>query len=278
MDRLPFDTDFDWESLPSDPEPEAWVQQWSWLEQVYQTQAWDTFAAYVEVMTENNAAPHFGYCPMSDPTLRHLPVPLDMVIEEFIGQSVLFPHAGKWYRLAAGEATPSPLVDAVGLVSLTHTDGHRAPATTGVLVGAIDRAWRWTDQMVVTSPQIARTTDQPFHVVWTDDRLQLRDSHGVVHESPARLTRAVRPCPMYPGSKPGQMCRQYGGGWVSRAIVATGRWLDEHYRRIGDVGCDTCDGRVRIAPQYAKTLVLAGPNDRNQKIGIGPTRYTHTVR
>ena len=276
MHTLPFDDEFDWAELPSDPSPEPWVRPVAWLEEIRDTRDWERFGEYVAVMTERDAAPHAGYCPIVVTAARNLPVPWDMVVEEFMGQSLFIPHAGELYRLTVGEPTASPLTQAVGLVSCTRTNGQRWQPVDGKTIGALDAAWRWTDQLVATTVEEAAGVQQPFYVVWDRDRLELRAGVEIIHEAPARLTRAVRTCPMLPESKPGQMCQQYGGPWVSASIRASGYWMDEHSKRLRDVGCDTCGARVRI-PCRSGTWMVFDAGDRDPRYGIGPTRYTHPV-
>lgn len=263
MDSWPFADDFDWAVLPSDPLPAPWVLPWCWLRDLRDRKDWPRFAEYVALMEERGTPMQFGYRAISAPSVKRLPVPLDMIVEEMIAQSILFDHGGQWYRLTTGEPTASPLTQPVAFAS----------GESGLSVGAVEAHARWTDSLSVVS--VAHAAD-PVFVVWVGDRLQVRTPDALLHEVPARLTRAVRTCPLIPDSKPGQLCRQYGGGWVSRAMVASGRWLDEREKRLREVGCDTCgNGEIRVPPKYGE-YILVGPTRRAYG-SQGPTRFLHPM-
>lgn len=288
----PFATDFDWEALPADPRPAAWVRPWQHIEAMRHAQDQEAFREYVHELEWRDMAPEFGICPTTESSLVGLPVPLDMALEEMTHQSLFLEHEGLRLRVTRSPlpvAGQCPLTAPVGLVSLSLPNGSRRPAELGVTAGALDAHARWTDRMIAgtipESVQRALAWGHPVFTVWRpgpgNGVLEIRDRHGAVLLSQcARLTRAHRSCPMIAGACPGQLCRAYGGPWVSKSILAFGRWSRQRGMRLQDVGCDTCgDGRVRLGVKTDAGIMLAPPQPLGDEVGYGaiPSRFTEVI-
>ncbi|MBK6763000.1 MAG: hypothetical protein IPG68_06880 [Micrococcales bacterium] len=260
--HIPLAAGFD-AHVPAEPAPGPHIRSWQWLLEHAGRQAED----YVRHLADAGLEPDFGRNRCHERWVALAAVPDDLVRAEFATQAIVLRHAGVRYRLAPVSrpvAAPCPIAAEVAFVSLTgRVEGHpteefRWPAPPGWrVVGAMDAALRWTDQMVAADPaaafEQARVTDQPYLVAWrvgpgqgTLDVMEVATG-TVISSRPAALTRAVLPCPLIPGAGCGQLCRLYGGPWVSRSITAAARWTANRSNRLGDVGCDTCgDGAVNV--------------------------------
>lgn len=286
----------DWDSLKPDPGPPAKVRSWRTLARwrdARDTRSWLRYLAQLEVV---DLQPVYGITPPSGRCVE-LPVPWDMVVEEFVRQSLFLPVGDRLLRLTSSEQVcegPAVLKAPVGFVSRSGAPG-QDPArwpSYGSTVGAVDARARWTDAMIATTPRDAQDraaeTMQPLSLLWRpgpgQGRLELRDpmSADLVWSGYARVTRAVRGCPLVAGSPPGQLCRMYGGPWVSRSIVAAGKWSCERTQRLLDAGCDTCgDGAVRLGPFWSGQPIQLAPDERWDRdvrcYGPIPSRYGDVV-
>lgn len=176
-----------------------------------------------------------------------------------------------------------PFTGPVAIVGTT-VPARSAAAATGVSIGvelvdflagrgiqtrtamAADRRREWIDPVVLAAgTDLGRVTTaaevhwQPFLSVWRPDpshRWGVIDvielggprRDAVVASRPAQLHRVgIRPCPMIPRSRCGDLCTMYGGPWVSRSITAATRWEARRARMIRALGCDTCgDGAIKV--------------------------------
>lgn len=295
----PFADGFDPDALDSEPGPQPWMKDWPALIAASDGQR----RAYLAELEAHGLKPQFGYTPSSVGQIGLSPAEQHETAAGFLDQSIIFDHDGRTYRLTAAEvppADPCPIDSPVGFASLTpYTEVLQTEPTVLLVpppgwpvVSAIGAHKQWTDQMTVTDPlavrQWAREHDQRFVLLWVPGRghgtlelfeIRRKYTHPPV---PAHLSLARRPCPMIEGSVCGQLCRMYGGPWVSRAIIAFGRWRDEQYNRLADVGCDTCgNGAIRIPPGSFERLTIAeglhwpvtGRSDR----GVTTSRYGTAV-
>lgn len=281
--------------LPSDPIAAPWVRPWQWLQLVREVDDQQGFQAYLAEAERHGAPAAFGITPRPRGTTQ-LPVPREMIIEEWLNQSILFEVQGRWIRLTSGPGGPCDVPEqplAFASCSVPPGAGVARETPEGPTVGAIDGNARWTDRLLVGSrldcADFAKRTGQPFVLLWTRGALQVWDVevNEVVAAAPARLSQAVRPCPLIRDGVPGQLCRMYGGPWVSASIVAAGKWLRERWVRLQDVGCDTCgDGEVRLGPGKVPPLgghydvELTGDGsfaDQVRCYGPQPCRYSEIV-
>jgi hypothetical protein len=122
---------------------------------------------------------------------------------------------------------------------------------------AADR--QWLDRMLVVrdTPQawtVAARFGAQYLLQWTQTGMAVVEvaSRRVVRRFAVRARELThRCCPVIADARPGDRCRMYGGGSVSRAIVAAGHWLDRRYVFLEELGCDEACGMptVRRDPQ-----------------------------
>lgn len=289
------DFEVDLNTLERDPGPPAWTRSWRTINRWRDARDLKSWRAYVDRLRAEDCEPVYGITPSHRPG-RDLPVPWDMLVEEFAAQSVFLPAGTTWLRLRASAQLadgPAVLRKPLAFASLTLDSQGGRHASPLQSVGALDARARWTDRMAAGEPEPVRAfaaqTGQPLYLVWVPGAghgvLELRDTatDKAVWRRSAKVTRAVRGCPLIPGSPPGQLCRMYGGPWVSAAIVAAGKWRRQREWRLRDVGCDTCgDGVVRLGPFYSdREIALAAPLERGDDdvaaYGPIPTRYAEVV-
>jgi len=279
--QIPFVAGFD-AHVESEAVPGPHIRSWQWLVEHAGREAGE----YVTALAEAGLEPVFGNNLSSERRVALTPVADEVVRAEFATQVIVFRHGGVRYRLApvvVPVPAPCPIAADVGFVSLTRrivgmpTHDIRWPAPAGWwVVGTMDAGLRWTDRMAAGDPADvlgrARATDQPYVQLWRvgpgQGMLDVVEvaSGDVVSTRPAALTRAVLTCPLIPGAGCGQMCRMYGGPWVSRSITASARWVANRSNRLGDVGCDTCgDGAVMVGLKIDGRYLVRGGTD-----GPGP--------
>lgn len=122
---------------------------------------------------------------------------------------------------------------------------------------AADR--QWLDRMVVlwdipAAWEFAARMGGKYLLQWTEIGMAVVEvaTRRVVRRFSVRARELTyRCCPLIADAKPGDRCRMYGGGSVSRAIVAAGHWLDRRYLFLEELGCDEACGSptVRRDPQ-----------------------------
>lgn len=117
---------------------------------------------------------------------------------------------------------------------------------------ALDADRQWLDRMILVRDgaagrRLARESGAEFALLWSADGMAVLDAAGteVLERFPV-VTRELtyRCCPLIPDAAPGDRCRMYGGGSVSRAIIAAGYWLDRRYVFLEELGCDEACGEA----------------------------------
>lgn len=265
----------------ADPLPDPQIRDWGWLFENIGERA----ESYLEDLEARGVEPDFGNSRFSGIYAGMRPVADDEVRDDFATASIFVRQGGARYRLRAADTpadTACPISEDIGFASLTRPDdgGGSLIGPEGFpIVGSIAADSRWTDRMIAGPPegvrQFAHDTGQRYFALWRAGR-----GHGsldvieaetgqVVSHAPALLTRAHLTCPLITDSACGQLCRMYGGPWVSRSIHAAAWWSSDRSKRLFDVGCDTCgDGAVTIGIRGADGRRLYATEDAPSAIVV----------
>lgn len=150
-----------------------------------------------------------------------------------------------------------PFEHPVLLVSTSVRDYRSWPADLDVdwlpvVAVAADR--QWLDRMVlvrdgVLARDVAANSQAPYALLWSAEGMSVLDlATGEPAWQFCVETRelAYRCCPLIPDAQPGDRCRMYSGGTVSRALIAAGYWLDRRYVFLEELGCDEACGEASV--------------------------------
>jgi hypothetical protein len=203
--------------------------------------------------------PEFGAISPTDPHPAVVRRSDDEVLNGFLAQQVRLQLGNRLICVTASQGSDEcfPFEHPVLLVSTTVTDYTRLPDDLGVdflpaVAVAGDR--QWLDRMIIVRDgpagrDVARRFDAPYLLVWDAAGMTVceTDTGRVVRQFSVRARELTyRCCPLIADAAPGDRCRMYGGGSVSRAIVAAGYWLDRRYVFLEELGCDEVCGEASL--------------------------------
>ena len=116
---------------------------------------------------------------------------------------------------------------------------------------------QWLDRMILVrdgalARVLAAKSEAPFALLWDAEGMSVLDvADGGVLDRFEVVARELtyRCCPLIADAAPGDRCRMYGGGSVSRAILAAGYWLDRRYVFLEELGCDEACSEASVRAQ-----------------------------
>ena len=217
--------------------------------------------------------PEFGALSTTDAHPAVVARTAEEVVNGFIGQQIRLQAGNRLVCVAAAAGIdPSfPFAHPVLHVSTSVREYQAWPDSLDLdflpaVALAADR--QWIDRMIVLrdgddARRMAAGAQARFALVWSEQGMQVLEvATGQIVRTFTARTRELtyRCCPLIPDAAPGDRCRMYGGGSVSRAIVAAGHWLDRRFLFLEDLGCDeSCAAAsprrdVRVPTRYYKWL------------------------
>lgn len=231
---------------------------------------------YVPVPAQPRAVPRppdFGALSTTDAHPAVVARAPEEVINGFIGQQIRLQAGNRLLCVTASQGVdPSfPFAHPVLLMSTSVREYEDWPSGLDLdflpaVALAADR--QWIDRMLVLrdgqdARRLAAGAQAPYALIWSGRGMQVLDVDAgqVVREFATRTRELMyRCCPLIPDAAPGDRCRMYGGGSVSRAIVAAGHWLDRRFLFLEELGCDeTCAeasprSEVKVPTRYYKWM------------------------
>lgn len=195
------------------------------------------------------------------------------IINGFVGQQLRLVVGNRLICVmaSAGVDKAFPFDHPVLVVSTSVKDYQPWPEDLGIdflpaVALAADR--QWIDRMVVLKDGIdarnlARRSGASYAIEWSLTGMAVIDvrTSRIVRRFATRARELTyRCCPLISDAAPGDRCRMYGGGSVSRAIVAAGHWLDRRYLFLEELGCDEACGQAshrsdpQVPTRYRKWL------------------------
>lgn len=237
--------------------------------------------------------PDFGALSTTDAHPAVVARPDSEIVNGFIGQQLRMVIGNRLVCVtaAAGVDPAFPFEHPVLVVS-TSVRGYR-PWPEGceldflpAVALAADR--QWLDRMVVLrdgalARGLAKEFGGQYALKWSAFGMAIIDlgSGRTVRQFAVKARELTyRCCPVIPDAQPGDRCRMYGGGSVSRAIVAAGHWLDRRYLFLEELGCDeACGSASQRSDPQVPTRYLRWMTEReiaNQWSGIVSMTQTET--
>lgn len=231
---------------------------------------------YLQVPQQPRAVPRppeFGALSTTDAHPAIVARGPEEVVNGFIGQQLRLQAGNRLLSVTAAQGgDPAfPFAHPVLLVSTSVRAYQAWPRNLDLdflpaVALAADR--QWIDRMIVLrdgdeARRMAAEAEAAFALVWSERGMGVLEvATGRIVREFATRTRELtyRCCPLIPDAVPGDRCRMYGGGSVSRAIVAAGHWLDRRFLFLEELGCDescaTASVRrdVRVPTRYFKWL------------------------
>lgn len=208
--------------------------------------------------------PEFGALSPSDAHPAIVRRPVAEVLQGFREQQVRLAVGNRLVCVTRGEGGDPcfPFAHDVLLISTSVRDYPQWPQDGGLdalpaVAVAGDR--QWLDRMLLVrdgarARALARAAGAPLALQWTEQGmavLDLADDEVLDRFGVRTWELTYRCCPLIADAAPGDRCRMYGGGSVSRAIVAAGHWLDRRYVFLEELGCDEACGEATVRPQPA---------------------------
>jgi hypothetical protein len=202
--------------------------------------------------------PEFGALSPTDAHPAVVRRPPAEILNGFVEQELRFPLGNRMVCVSAAPGPDTfPFAHPVLLLSTSVRDYGPWPrdiAVDHIPAVALAGDRQWLDRMLLvrdgpSARALAEQSPAPYALRWDEAGMAVIEatSGQTLRRFGVRARELTyRCCPLIADAAPGDRCRMYGGGSISKAIVAAGYWLDRRHVFLEELGCDEACGEPSV--------------------------------